>query len=260
MCRFLEIPRSLVYYKKKQREENSALENAVIIKFRESRNNYGTRKIKVELRKDNIVASRHKIGEIMKKYGLVSSYTMKQYKVHRTTCNNDNAPNIVNREFNGRTDLEVIVSDLTYVRVGNKWHYICLILNLYNRMIVGFSSGPHKTAQLVYEAFINSSINLSKVSIFHTDRGNEFKNKLIDELLTAFNIKRSLSSKGNPYDNAVAEATYKIVKTEFAFDRIFVSQSELSLALFDYVNWYNNKRIHSSLGYATPSQYASSTG
>ena len=257
MCRFLSIPRNLVYYKKKQRHQNSTLENKVIEKFRGSRNNYGTRKIQVELNKEKIVASRHKIGEIMRKYGLVSSYTIKQYKVHRTSCNNDHTPNIVNRDFDDRTDLEVIVSDLTYVRVGNNWHYICLIINLYNRMIVGFSSGPHKTAQLVYDAFVNSTINLSKVSIFHTDRGNEFKNRLIDELLTAFNIKRSLSNKGNPYDNAVAEATYKIVKTEFAFNRIFTSQQELSLELFDYVNWYNTKRIHGSLGYVTPCEYTS---
>ena len=191
-----------MYYKKKQRQQNSTLENEVIKKFRESRNNYGTRKIQVELNKEKIVASRRKIGEIMRKYGLVSNYTIKQYKVHKTSCNNDDTPNIVNREFDGRTDLEVIVSDLTYVRVGNKWHYICLIINLYNRMIVGFSSGPHKTAQLVYEAFLNSTLNLSKVSIFHTDRGNEFKNKLIDQLLSSFNIKRSLSNKGIPYDNA----------------------------------------------------------
>lgn len=138
----------------------------------------------------------------------------------------------------------------------DKWHYICLIVNLYNRKIVGFSSGCNKTAQLVYKAFLNSSINLSKVSIFHTDRGNEFKNKLIDELLATFHIKRSLSNKGTPYDNAVAEATYKIVKTEFAFNRIFASQEALSLELFDYVNWYNNKRLHGSLGYVDPCEYS----
>ena len=255
MCRFLQIPRSLVYYKKKQVSFNSNLENTVIKIFHESRNNYGTRKIKIELNKQKIATSRRKIGEIMRKYALVSNYTIKQYKVQKSTCNNENTPNIVNREFNDRCDLEVLVSDLTYVRVGEKWYYICLILNLYNRKIVGFSSGAHKTANLVYEAFLNSSINLSSVSIFHTDRGNEFKNKLIDELLTTFNIKRSLSSKGNPYDNAVAEATYKIVKTEFSFNRIFSSPQELSLELFDYVNWYNNKRIHGSLGYVAPCDY-----
>jgi transposase InsO family protein len=67
---------------------------------------------------------------------------------------------------------------------------------------------------------MSTNINLSKVKIFHTDRGNEFKNKIIDEVLEAFKIQRSLSKKGCPYDNAVAEAGYKITKTEFAFNKI----------------------------------------
>ena len=84
---------------------------------------------------------------------------------------------------------------------------------------------------------------------------NEFKNRIIDEVLATFNIDRSLSKKGCPYDNAVAEATYKIIKTEFAFNRIFESFEELETELFDYVNWYNNFRIHSSLDYLTPVEY-----
>lgn len=78
------------------------------------------------------------------------------------------------------------------------------------------------------------------------------KNNALDELLKTFNIERSLSNKGSPYDNAVAEAGFKIVKTEFAFNRVFNSQVELSLELFDYVNWYNTIRIHGSLNYQAP--------
>ena len=84
---------------------------------------------------------------------------------------------------------------------------------------------------------------------------NEFKNNIIDEVLDTFKIDRSLSAKGCPYDNAVAEATYKIIKTEFAFNRIFNDFEELERELFDYVNWYNNIRIHGSLGYKTPIEY-----
>lgn len=87
-----------------------------------------------------------------------------------------------------------------------KWHYICLLINLFNREIVGYSAGDKKDADLVYEALVTSKINLSKIKIFHTDRGNEFKNKIIDEVLEAFDIKCSLSKKGCPYDSAVAEA------------------------------------------------------
>ena len=255
MCRTLNIPRSLVYYKKKVRVHNTKLENAVIAEFRASKNNYGSRKIKKELAKQNIVASRRKIRQIMDKYRLVSNYTIKQYKVHETSCNEDKTENIVNREFDNKRDLEIVVSDLTYVNVDGKWHYICLLINLFNREIVGYSAGAKKDASLVYEAFMNTNINLTKVNIFHTDRGNEFKNKVIDEVLEAFKIKRSLSKKGCPYDNAVAEASYKIIKTEFAFNRIFKSLDELKKELRSYVLWYNNKRIHSSLNYMTPVEY-----
>lgn len=255
MCRKLGIPRSLVYYKKKDRVYNTTLENGVIKEFKDSRNNYGSRKIKVELGKKNITASRRKIREIMKKYNLVSNYTIKQYKVHRSACNEDPITNVVNREFNNRENLEVVVSDLTYVNVSGKWHYICLLIDLFNREILGYSAGSKKDASLVYDAFMSTNVNLSKVKIFHTDRGNEFKNKLIDEVLTGFGIKRSLSKKGCPYDNAIAEAGYKIIKTEFAFNKIFKSLTELKLELTDYVLWYNYKRIHGSLNYKTPVEY-----
>ena len=255
MCRALKIPRGLIYYKKKIRKFNTILENKVIEIFKSSKNNYDTRKIKLELEKQGIISSRASISNVMKKYGLVSNYTIKQYKVHKSQCNNDKVDNVVNREFQNRDDLDVVVSDLTYVNVAGKWNYICLLINLHNREIMGYSAGKNKSAQLVYNAFLKTHCNLSEINIFHTDRGCEFKNKIIDEILEAFNIKRSLSKKGCPYDNAVAEATYKIIKTEFAFNRVFTNFEELEMELFDYVNWYNNHRIHGSLNYMTPVEY-----
>lgn len=111
-----------------------------------------------------------------------------------------------------------------------------MILDLYNREIIGYAAGKNKTAEMVYKAFSKIRGDLKNINIFHTDRGNEFKNKIIDELLKTFKIKRSLSKKGCPYDNAVAEAIYKIIKTEFAFNRIFESFEELESELFNYVN------------------------
>jgi transposase InsO family protein len=187
--------------------------------------------------------------------GLVSTYTIKQYKIHKQTCNNEDIKNELDRQFNRNEAMDVVVSDLTYVNVCGKWNYICLILDLYNREIIGYAAGKNKNAELVYKAFSRIKEDLSNINLFHTDRGNEFKNRIIDQLLATFNIKRSLSHKGCPYDNAVAEATYKIIKTEFAYNRILNSFEELELELFDYVNWYNNIRIHGSLNYLTPIQY-----
>lgn len=257
MCRKLGVPRSLVYYKKKTRKIDSELENAVIEIFRKSRNNYGSRKIKVELAKRNLIASKRRIRRIMDKYGLVSNYTIKQFKVHKTSCNEEKIKNKVDRKFNDRAQLEVVISDLTYVRVRDRWCYICILIDLFNREIIGYSTGARKDARLVYDAFLSSRVDLSKVKIFHTDRGNEFKNQLIDELIDAFEITRSLSHKGCPYDNAVAEATYKIFKTEFVMNRSFDSLEQLRSELADYVHWFNNFRIHGSLGYLSPLQFKS---
>ena len=82
----------------------------------------------------------------------------------------------MNREFNQDKALKVIVSDLTYVRVQQKWHYICVFVDLYNREIIGYSSGPHKDAKLVQRAFASVKYNLNRLELFHTDRGSEFKN------------------------------------------------------------------------------------
>ncbi len=193
----------------------------------------------------------------MRENGLDSNYTIAQYKVYRTPVNDEKARNEVNREFNGRKPLEVIVSDLTYVRVAGKWNYIRIILDLHNREIIGYSSGARKDALLVYQAFSTIQHNLNDIMIFHTARGNEFKNNTIDGLIDTFNIKHFLSKKGYPYDNTVAESTFKVFKTEFIYQTVFQSLEELKLELADYINWYNNVRIHSSLGYLTPVEYRS---
>jgi len=194
MCEFLNVSRSSVYYKPKPVINDSILDNLVIKIFNDSKKNYGSRKIKFELAKLDYIVSRKKVRKIMIKYNLVSNYTIKQYKPHKTSCNNDIIPNIVDRNFNNRDILEVIISDLTYVRVANRWHYVCIIIDLFNREIVGSAAGIHKDASLVEKAISTIKYDLNKVNVFHTDRGNEFKNKLIDEVLSKFNIHRSLSA------------------------------------------------------------------
>ena len=255
MCRVLQVNRSTYYYEAKQQPDESGLASEIKEIFRKSRNNYGTRKIKRELMKTGKQVSRRRIGRIMKREGLVSNYTTAQFKPQKDTCNESKTENVLNRQFQNREYRDVVISDLTYVRAGAHWNYICVPAGLYNREIIGYSAGEHKTAELVKAAFQSVKGSLEEIRLFHTDRGNEFKNQTIEELLETFHIKRSLSHKGCPYDNAVAEATFKIIKTEFVWNETFTDISELKLKLWDYVHWYNHHRIHSSLGYQTPVQY-----
>lgn len=259
MCKVLNISRSTYYYEAKNKADESALTAEIVEVFKQSRRNYGTRKIKIELAKRDLRVSRRRIGRIMKQEGLVSSYTKAQFRPHVDKCNEAPTQNIVNRAFQNQTEYNVVVSDLTYVRVGLSWHYICVLVDLFNREIIGYSAGRNKDAVLVMKAFRSVNTNLANINIFHTDRGNEFKNSLIDEILETFAIKRSLSMKGCPYDNAVAEATFKVIKTEFIRNQHFKSLEELQYELADYVNWFNKHRIHSSLGYLTPNEFRKNT-
>ena len=108
------------------------------------------------------------------------------------------------------------------------------------------------------KAFASVKRNLRRICIFHTDRGKEFDNQIIDNVLEVFHIKRSLSHKGTPYDNAVAEATYKTIKTEFVYQHVFQTEEELVKKFQAFVWWYNHKRLHSTLGYMTPMEYRKS--
>lgn len=173
---------------------------------------------------------------MMKEQGLVSKYTVAQFKPGKSSANNSKVKNVLNREFNQDKKLKVVVSDLTYVRVAQKWHYICFLTDLFNCEIIGYSTGPHKTADLVQGAFASILYNLNRLELFHTDRASEFKNQLMDDALEAFGIERSLSEKGSPYNNSVAEATFKTIKTEFINGAIFPCQRAFDLELFNYVN------------------------
>ena len=117
MCRVLKVNRSTYYYEAKSRPDESELVSDITEIFESSRHNYGTRKIKKELDKQGKLVSRRRIGRIMKQGGMVSNYTTEQFKPQKDKCN---VKNVLNRQFKEQAYRNVVVSDLTYVRVGLK--------------------------------------------------------------------------------------------------------------------------------------------
>ncbi len=252
MCRCLKMPRSSYYYQAVEPVSEAEFEEKIKGIFLNSKSRYGARKIKKCLEVDGIILSRRRIRCIMKRLNLVSVYQKAAFKPHSKGKNEAPVPNLLARQFNQEKPLEAIVTDLTYVRVGNRWAYVCLIIDLFNREIIGMSVGWNKTEDLVKQAIQSIPYALTKVKMFHSDRGKEFDNQLIDEMLEAFGITRSLSQSGCPYDNAVAESTYRSFKLEFINQKTFHSLEELTLKTKDYVHWWNHRRIHGSLNYQTP--------
>jgi putative transposase len=170
MCKVLSISRSTYYSFKEKVLQPDPLTETVIKLFNENQQAYGTRKLKVELAKLNHYPSRRRIASIMKSN---DAYTMKKYTSPKDIVNEEKIANIVDRKFDERKPLEIIVSDLTYVRVKNTWHYICIVLDLHYREIIGYSYGARKTVQLVYDAFAKIKANLFDLQIFHTDYAEE---------------------------------------------------------------------------------------
>ena len=229
------------------------LVSAVKQAFEHNKGVYGQKKLYKALRKNGVSIGKEKLSKIMKEEKLVSKYVRRRkLKSSVSNVNHDEIGNKIDRKFNDRKPLEVVASDLTYVDVNNKWHYICLLIELSHREIIGYSAGKNKDAELVKAAWLTVKKDIRDICIFHTDRGSEFKNEEIDKILEIGNIERSLSRPGQPVDNAVCESMYDIVKTEFIFEESFADLADLQAKLSAWVWWYNNERLHSSLGYKSP--------
>ena len=222
---------------------------------RDSRGRYGARKIKAALERKGVTASRRRIGGIMHEQGMTSAYTRRRFKPHGTRVNEAKLANLLDREFDGYAPHAHLASDLTYVRVGGDWAYVCLLAGLADRGIVGHSAGRTRDASLVLGAFATLDFPPADVQVFHTDRGGEFDNTRIDEPLDVFGIKGSLSRKGDPYDNAVVESTNRLLKKELVYRNHYATIEQLRHDPDDYVWWSDNQRLHSTLGYRSPKEF-----
>src|SRR5699024_9623510 len=146
-CNILQIRRSTYYYEAKNDEyKDEELTTIIVDILKKSRNIYGKRTTKKKLEKLGSTVCLRRMTRIKKEQDLVSKYTVAQFKPTKSNCNESEVGNVLNREFNEDQELKVVVSDLTYVRVDKKGHYICILVDLYNREIIGYSAGPNKTA------------------------------------------------------------------------------------------------------------------
>jgi putative transposase len=257
MCTFLRLSRSSYYSwvnrKPSIREqENKVLEKMISEIHVKSRGTYGSPRISRELQELGFLASKPRVARLMKSNG-IQSKIRKKWKV--TTNSNHKYPvvsNKLNREFTTKNPSEAWVSDITYIATKEGWLYLTVILDLWDRKIIGWALSKTMYAKdTVIPAWkmANDNRKINTPLIFHSDRGiqyacKEFTNYLgRDELVT-----RSMSRKGNCWDNAVAESFFKTLKTELVYHQDYETRKEAELAVFDYIEtWYNRQRRHSAL-------------
>jgi len=150
------------------------------------------------------------------------------------------------------------VSDITYVATAEGWMYLCVIEDLYSRRVVGWSMGTSLATDLVLAAFMMAVWNRRppRGLLFHSDRGVQYASHAFRKVLKSHGMLRSMSRKGECWDNACAETFFKTLKVELIGSRIYRSREEAKAAIFEYIEvFYNRVRLHSYLGYTTPVEY-----
>jgi len=167
-------------------------------------------------------------------------------------------PNLLEQDFFADKPSEKWVGDITYIYTKETgWTYLAIVMDLFDLKVVGWSYGLNMTDDLVTDAFNKAALTrgLKKDSIFHSDRGSQYTSNNYETLLEQLGIKHSYSKKGYPYDNASMESFNAILKKEEVNVNTYQTFNEARLAIFEFIeSWYNNQRIHSTLGYITPNE------
>jgi len=251
------------YYKWKKNKEvirnkHEKLDRNIRQIFDSSSGTYGSPRIAIALGKSDTVVSKNTIARRMQAMDLTAR-PKKKYVVTTDSDHDFKVPdNLLNREFKVDTLNSVWVSDITYIRVANYWMYLTVIIDLADRMVVGWSLSRDMTAEnTVIAAFkmavINRGLTKSHQLLFHSDRGVQYACHDFVNLLKIYKCSQSMSRKGNCWDNAVAESFFKTIKIECLNKYIFGNQEMLKIILFRYIEgWYNSVRIHTALDNKSP--------
>lgn len=264
LCRLLGISRSGLYAARRRRQaaQACALSTPLQAAFQASGGNYGSRRLCAALKAQGLCVGRYRVRRLMKQHGLKARW--KRKFLHTTDSRHDLpvAANLLDRRFNPSAPDQAWVADITYVRTGRGWLYLAAVLDLYSRKVVGWTMAPSMPAELVCAA-LQMAIVLRQPKpglIVHTDRGSQYASQAHRDLLARHGLIASMSRKGNCWDNAVMERFFLNLKMERVWQRHYANQNEAMADINHYiVGFYNTQRLHSTLGYRSPTDYEKAT-
>lgn len=262
MCKCLGVSRNSFYYWNrtkdniKEKKSLKTLKDRIQIIFYDSKQIYGSHRVQKMLEREGMFYSRSYVARLMKKMGLKSVLRRKYITTTDSNHSFKTADNKLDRGFSSTKLGEKWVSDITYIRVNSNWNYLTTIIDLADRRVVGWSLSEDMTVEnTILKAWFDARTNrsLSDKLVFHSDRGVQYASNKMTKLFSLNKrIIQSMSRRGNCWDNAVAESFFKTIKNEWLYRFKYTSYEQLYTSIEEYVNWYNNERIHSSLGYISP--------
>ena len=265
MCRVLGVT-GQGYYQWRQRaperaikdKHNRMMSNRVAVAHADSRKTYGRVRVTKELREQGTLINEKRVGRLMKSANLRAKAAR---KFKATTDSNHSKPiaeNHLKREFRATAPNEKWVGDITYIWTNEGWLYLAVVIDLYSRMVVGWSLSARMTSSLVCSALNMAVTNRGCIAktMCHFDRGSQYASDLFQALLKKLGFTCSMSRKGNCWDNAVAESFFHSMKVEAIYGETFRTREEARTVIFDWLEcFYNVKRRHSTLGFKSPRDF-----
>ena len=246
MCRFFEVSRS-GYYDYVKRMDVPARDLPLAEKIREcqehSHSTYGYRRVHIWLERQGIYKNPKTVLRVMQKYNLLSEVRRKKY--HNYTNGVHVYKNHLARNFHADKPNQKWVTDISYIKTGQGFLYLSIIRDLYDNSIVAYKTGTKQNINLVLST-IRAAKRKEKATAelqLHSDQGFQYTSQAYYSLTKSYHITPSMSSRGNPYDNAMAENFFSILKTECIYRTKLKTYEEARLLIGEYIHFYNNERI-----------------
>ena len=224
----------------------------------ELRGAYGSPRMIRELRARGFSAGKERVERLMRENGIHARHK-RRYKV--TTDSKHGLPvadNLLARNFMPAAPNQVWTSDITYLWTDEGWLYLAIVLDLFNREIVGWSLKPRMTSDIVTDALTMAWFRKSPAAglLHHSDRGSQYASQAFQDKLKAYGMTCSMSRKGNCWDNAPTESWFNSFKNERVHGLRYATHANMKAMSFEYIEvFYNRTRQHSTLGYTSPRQF-----
>ena len=263
-CELLGVSRSGYYAWATRAPSDRALSDAWLIEkikdiHNDNRQVYGSRRVTAELRlSDGLVVSRKRVQRLMRAAGISGLVARKRGRTTIRVPGVRVADDLVQRDFRPAGPDVLWVADITYLRTWEGWLYLAAVQDAYSRRIVGWSMADHMRAELVVDA-LQMGLHRRRPGpglVHHTDQGSQYVSLAFGQKARDAGIAVSMGSRGDCFDNAVAESFFATLKKELVHRRSWPTRRELTSEVFEYVEaFYNTTRRHSTLGYLSPAQF-----
>jgi transposase InsO family protein len=223
----------------------------------EVKQEYGWPRMHKELVARGIRVGKERVRRLMQQHG-IKAKTKRKFVV--TTDSKHNlpvAPDLVQRKFNPEAPNQLWSGDITYIATDEGWVYLAAVIDLFNRQVVGWSMKEHMQTSLVKDALTMARFRRRPGAglIFHSDRGSQYCSHEFQNALKGWEMRSSMSRKGNCWDNAPTESFWGRLKTASLYGKKFATRQEAMGAVLDWMAFYNHRRLHSTLGYLSPMQF-----